>query len=189
MPSRFYFKTLTQKNWRDFETLFGPRGACGGCWCMTWRLHKSEYDKGKSGGNRKAMARLVNSGNMPGILAYCDKEPIGWCAFAPRQEYKRLESSRVLKPVDDKSVWSITCFFIRKDFRRKGVSGELLNAVIRFAKKNGVKMLEAYPVVPYSDKIPAVFAWTGFPSVFRKAHFLEVARRSRTRPIMRLSIR
>ena len=188
MAASYRFQPLTSKNWDDFETLFGPRGACGGCWCMSWRLKKSDYDKNKGNGNKKAMAKLAKSGKEPGILAYYKKEPIGWCTFAPREEFMRLESSRVLKPIDDHRVWSITCFFIRKDFRRKGVSAELLKGVIKFCKKKGAKILEAYPVVPYSDKMPDVFAWTGFPSAFEKAGFVEAARRSKTRPIMRFYI-
>ena len=83
------FQPLTTKNWKDFELLFGPKGACGGCWCMTWRLKSADYEKMKGEGNKKAMKGLVRKSS-PGIIAYADKKPAGWCAVAPRYEYVRL---------------------------------------------------------------------------------------------------
>lgn len=186
-PSKdaFTFFPLSPSRWKDFEQLFGDRGACGGCWCMTWRVKKSVFDKQKGNGNKKAMKKIVTGGSEPGILAYAHGQPVGWCAVAPREEFIRLQASRVLSPVDDQSVWSVTCFFIAKEFRRKGLSTELLKAVIRYCKKKKVKIIEAYPAEPYAENIPAAFAWTGIPSAFLKAGFEEVARRSKTRPIMR----
>ena len=131
------------------------------------------------------MKKLVNANETIGILAYYNDEPIGWCAVAPREEYIRLENSKVLKRIDDKPVWSISCFFIDKKFRRQGISIELIKAAIKFCKSKGVKIIEAYPTVPYSKDIPAAFAWTGIPSAFEKAGFVEVEKRSRTRPMMR----
>lgn len=185
LKEQFQFYPLTPARWDDFELLFGERGACGGCWCMTWRLKKSEFDKQKGAGNKKAMKKMVSGGKEPGIIAYYQGTPVGWCAVAPRTEFIRLEGSRVLAPLDDQPVWSITCFFITKEFRRKGLSTELLKAVIAYCKKKKVKILEAYPAEPYADNVPAAFAWTGFPSAFLKAGFTEAVRRSKTRPIMR----
>lgn len=185
IESGFEFLPLTPARWKDFEQLFGERGACGGCWCMTWRVKKAVFDKQKGPGNKKAMKKIVEGGREPGILAYYQGEPVGWCAVAPREEFIRLESSRVLAPVDGQKVWSITCFFITKEFRRRGLSTELLEGVIRYCRKKKVKILEAYPAEPYAENIPAAFAWTGIPSAFLKAGFEEVARRSKTRPIMR----
>ncbi|MCL5028576.1 MAG: GNAT family N-acetyltransferase [Bacteroidetes bacterium] len=186
--SKLSFHPLEKSRWKDFEKLFGERGACGGCWCMSWRLKRSEFQKQSGEGNKKAIKKLVNTNETIGILAYYDDEPIGWCAAAPREKYIRLENSKVLKRIDDKPVWSITCFFIDKKFRRQGISTELIKAVIKFCKSKGVKVIEAYPTVPYADNIPAAFAWTGFPSAFEKAGFVEVERRSRTRPMMRYFI-
>jgi GNAT superfamily N-acetyltransferase len=176
---------LIASRWKDFETLFGARGACGGCWCMSWRLPKAVFEKQKGTGNKKAIKKIVNKDMAPGVLAYHDGQAIGWCAVAPRERFLRLENSRVLAPLDDKPVWSVTCFFIAKPFRRKGVSVELLKGVIKFCRQKGAKIIEAYPSVPYNDKIPDAFAWTGIPSSFEKAGFVEAARRSKSRPIMR----
>jgi GNAT superfamily N-acetyltransferase len=179
------FQPVNKNRGKDFEQLFGGRGACGGCWCMAWRLIPSIFEKQKGDKNKRAMKKIISSNEIPGILAYYENEPIGWCAFAPREKYIRLNNSRVLAPIDDEKVWSITCFFINKNFRRMGISTELLKAVIKYCKKKKVKILEAYPQEPYSNNIPAAFAWTGIPSAFEKAGFKVVERRSPKRPIMR----
>lgn len=187
--NNFTFKELTIKTWTDFEKLFGERGACGGCWCMSWRLLSKDFEKGKGESNKKTMKGLVKKGRNIGIIAYLDTEPIGWCSVAPREDFIRLEKSRVLKPIDDKPVWSVSCLFIAKGYRKMGVSAKLLKEAVKFAKKNGAKIVEGYPTYPYSDNIPAAFAWTGIPSSFVKAGFTEAARRSKTRPIMRYNLK
>lgn len=178
------FYPLEISRWKDFENLFGDRGACGGCWCMSWRLKSSDFEKNKGLKNKNSMKKIVEN-DAPGIIAYYENQPVGWCAFAPRDKYVRLEKSKVLAPVDDKPVWSISCFFINKEFRRMGISTELLKTVIKYCKSKKVKILEAYPQEPYAENIPAAFAWTGIPSAFEKAGFKVVERRSPKRPIMR----
>ncbi len=176
---------LTPHRWQDLERLFGPRGACGGCWCMWWRVTRSQFAKQKGAGNRRALKKLVESGEVPGLLAYADGEPIGWCSVAPRETYPVLERSRTLKRVDDAPVWSVACFFVAKPYRRKGVTVELLRAAVEYARKHSARHIEGYPVEPMKDAMPDVFAWTGLASAFRKAGFVEVLRRSKGRPIMR----
>lgn len=179
------FKQLDKTTWKDFELLFGERGACGGCWCMSWRLTPSQFEIQKGTGNKKAFKKLVNKNEILGIIAYYENLPIGWCAFSPREKFIRLNNSRVLARIDEQTVWSITCFFIHKDFRRKGISSKLLKSVIKFCKNKKIKILEAYPQEPYSNNIPAAFAWTGVPSAFKKAGFVVAEKRSPKRPIMR----
>lgn len=185
---KFAFHPLTKKRWPDFESLFGEKGACGGCWCMWWRLKRSEFERQKGKGNKKAMKAIVDSGEVPGIIAYSEGNPIGWCSVAPRDAYPALDRSRILKKIDERSVWSIVCFFIAKDYRDKGLSIHLLKAAIQYVKKQRGKILEGYPVEPKKEKYPGVFAFTGFASAFKKAGFVECARRSETRPIMRYYI-
>src|SRR5437899_2356952 len=112
------FRPLTPERWPDLEKLFGERGACGGCWCMTWRLPRAEWEAAKGEGNKQAFRALVQDNAQPGVLAYSGDEPVGWCAVAPRAVYVRLKKSRVLAPVDDRPVWSISCLFIARPFRR-----------------------------------------------------------------------
>lgn len=176
---------LTPRRWPDLEKLFGGRGACGGCWCMWWRLSRSQYEKQKGPGNKRALKNLVKSGQVPGLLAYAGREPIGWCALAPREDYPVLERSRVLQRVDEEPVWSIVCLFVTKPYRRRGVSAKLLRAAVEYAKKHGASQAEGYPVEPRKKLIPDLFAASGVASAFRRAGFVEVVRRSPTRPIMR----
>jgi GNAT superfamily N-acetyltransferase len=181
------FHPVTASRWRDLETLFGERGACGGCWCMYWRLTSAQFKELKGAGNRQAMQQLIQSGVEPGLLAYAAGQPVAWCAVAPREHYVRLASSRILQPVDDQAVWAISCFFIAKSHRRQGLSVKLLKAAIEFVRARGGHIIEGYPVEAGKKQADA-FVWTGLASAFRKAGFEEVARRSDTRPIMRFTI-
>ena len=186
--SNLEFHPVTVKRWKDLESLFGERGACGGCWCMWWRMVRSEFNKKKGLGNKKALKKVIDSGEIPGILAYDNSGPIGWCSVAPREKFSTLERSRILQRVDEKPVWSVVCFFVAKTLRRKGVTIALLKAALEYAKKRGAKIVEGYPVDPKKGKTPDVFAYTGLASAFRQAGFVEVLRRSETRPIMRYFI-
>ncbi len=184
------FKPLNIDQWDDFVSLFGERGACVGCWCMLWRLTRKQYESQKGGGNKLAMKAIVDSGEVPGVLAYHNTEAIGWCAIAPRSTYSFLSRSHILKPVDDRTYWSVACLFIDKSYRKKGASTDLLQAACEYAKSQGAELVEGYPVEPKSDKdIPPAFAWTGIPAAFIRAGFKEVVRRSPTRPIMRKELK
>lgn len=182
------FHPLTPDRWADFETLFGVRGACGGCWCMWWRVARAQFDKQKGEPNRQAMKELVASGEVPGIIAYADGQPVAWCAVALREAFPVLARSRVLQRVDDAPVWSVVCFFVTKGQRRTGLSVKLLKAAIDFVGARGGRIVEGYPVEPKKNQ-PDAFVWTGLAGAFRKAGFKECARRSETRPIMRYEIK
>lgn len=179
------FRPLTKARWADLEKLFGERGACGGCWCMWWRLKRSDFMRQRGEQNRKALKRIVESGEVPGILAYAGGQPIGWCSVSPREVYLALGRSRVLKRVDDKSVWSVVCFFVNKRFRRKGLTLKLLEAAVEYAAKQGGSIVEGYPIEAGTKRMADAFAYTGLASAFRKAGFAEVLRRSESRPMMR----
>jgi GNAT superfamily N-acetyltransferase len=179
------YHPVSVERWQDLEALFGPRGACGGCWCMWWRLARSQFQRQKGEGNKHSFRQIIEGGEGPGLLAYAGGQPIGWCAVAPRQAYPVLGRSRILKRVDDQPVWSVVCFFVTKPFRGKGLTVGLLRAAVAYAKQHGATVVEGYPVEPKSSPMPALFAYTGLTSAFRKAGFVEVLRRSQTRPIMR----
>jgi len=181
------FHPLTPERWGDLEALFGPRGACAGCWCMFWRLKRSEWTRQKGDGNRRALRKFAEAGDPLGVLAYAEGKAVAWCAVGPRESYPALERSRILKPVDDQPVWSVTCFFVARAWRRKGVTPKLLEAAVRYARSRGAKIVEGYPVEPRGT-MPDAFAWTGFAGAFRGAGFVEVARRSAGRPIFRRDI-
>jgi len=156
---------------------------------MLWRLKRSEFERQKGDKNKAAFKAVVDFGEAPGLLAYADGSPIGWCAVAPRETYPALDRSRVLKRIDDKPVWSIVCLFVARPYRRKGVSVALLNAAAEYVGQRGGKIVEGYPVEPRKDEMPDAFAWTGLASAFLRAGFVESERRSETRPIMRRHVR
>jgi GNAT superfamily N-acetyltransferase len=184
-PPKMEFHPLTPDRWMDLEELFGERGACGGCWCMWWRLKRSEFNKQKGAKNKAAMKKIVKSGQVPGILGYSQGKPVGWCSVGPRETYSALERSRVLKRIDEKPVWSVVCLFIAKPFRRKGVSVEMLKGAVEHAKRNGAEIVEGYPIQPKKGSWPDAFLYVGLPSAFKRAGFKETHRPSRARSIMR----
>ena len=179
---------LTPARWPDFVKLFGPRGACAGCWCQFPRLSSPEW-RTQGSANRRAMKRIVDAGDPPGLLAYDGEQAVGWVALAPRAVYRRFERSRILKPVDDLPVWSIPCFFIARGCRGRGITVKLLRAACDHVAARGGRMVEGYPVDPQGRRYAPTFAWHGLSAAFRAAGFKEVARRSPTRPIMRKVLR
>jgi GNAT superfamily N-acetyltransferase len=182
------FHPVTPERWQDLEKLFGPRGAIGGCWCMWWRIKRAEFEKQQGDGNHETMCSIVDSGKVPGILAYSAGEPIAWCSIAPRGEFSVLDRSPVLKRVDHQPVWSIVCFFMAKDYRHQGLSAIMLQAAVEYASQHGARIVEGYPIEPKKDRTPDIYAFTGMASTFKKLGFQEVARRSGSRPIMRYVI-
>ena len=183
--SQWKIRPATATRWADIEMLFGERGACGGCWCMAWRLAPSRWIAGKGARNRRAFKKIVASGEVPGVMGYLGRQPVAWCALAPRETYSFLGRSRVLRPIDDAPVWSVSCLFVLKPYRRRRISVRMLRAAVDLVKKRGGRIVEGYPVQPTMTRTPDPFLWTGVPSSFRRAGFREVARRSKTRPVMR----
>ena len=182
-------RPLTPSRWPDFDELFGKHGACGGCWCMWWRQTAKEHEAKKGEANRKAMKALVGAGRVPGLIAYHDGRPVGWISVAPRGEFKRLATSRILKPVDDSPVWSVVCFYVDRSHRGRGVGKRLLQAAVEHVKKRGGRIVEGYAIEPAAGRAADVFAYQGPAALFHGVGFKEVARRSATRPIMRYVIR
>jgi GNAT superfamily N-acetyltransferase len=182
------YEELTSANWEKFETLMGERGGCGNCWCMLFRLPYKNFQQNKPDGNKKLMETLVNEGNPAGLIAIAGNEPAGWIAMAPREDYIKIERAKNFKRIDDKPVWSITCFFVKKEFRKMGLSIQLIKAAIDFAKKKNIKVLEAYPAIPYSDKVPPPFLWVGVLSAFLQCGFKIVRQSGRSRAMVRLDM-
>jgi len=153
------------------------------------RLRGAAAHQGAGASNRNALKRIVDRGEEPGILAYADGEPVGWCALAPRETYPRIVHSRLLQPIDDRPVWSVVCFFVAKPWRRRGLTPHLLEAAAAYARNQGATMLEGYPCMPKSRNSPDAFAWFGLASAFEAAGFREVARPSASRCIMRRELK
>ncbi len=131
------------------------------------------------------MKRLIDGGEVPGILAYRDGEPVGWCSVAPRERYPSIERSHVLKRLDDKPVWSLVCLFVHRKHRGEGVAQALVKAAVTYAKSEGARIVEAYPTEPHGKRLASVSSFMGTPELFTRAGFRTCARPSKSRVIMR----
>jgi GNAT superfamily N-acetyltransferase len=185
---RTLFRPLTPEIWLDLVLLFTERGPQNGCWCMFWRQTRAEYRQQFGELNKQAFKQIVEAGRTPGILAYRDGKPAGWCAIAPREEFTSLERSRTLKRLDDQPVWSIVCFFVTKAERRKNLTSQLIRAAIEYARAHGAIIVEAYPIRAEIGGNLTYEGYMGLESTFARLGFQVVAQRSDRRPVMRFII-
>jgi ribosomal protein S18 acetylase RimI-like enzyme len=185
------FRPLTKDEWPALEALFGKSGACAGCWCMYWRLGRGEWkgpQRERNARNKVKFRRLVAKGPPPGLLAFDGDTAVGWVAIQPRSAFPALDRSRFLKAIDDESVWSMPCFYIKSGHRGRGVMRALVEAALVHAAEAGARLIEAYPV-DTEKRLSAASAYTGVLSSFRRAGFKTVARRAAHRPIVRKTLK
>lgn len=187
----FSTRPLTSETWTDLEELFGlPGGSIvRSCWCMAYRRTGKPPGLGGPPGSvgrtsKQAMCDLVNSGTVPGLIGYIDGAPAGWISLGPREEYLKLRRSPVMKPVDDTPVWSVVCSYVAKPYRGRGLQHRLLAAALEYARQSGARVLEAYPV-DKAERSHDDFMFFGSRSLYERAGFREVVRRSPTRLVMR----
>ena len=191
--SRVEVFPATAERWSDLELLFGEHGAYANCWCTFWRIKRSEFGK-LSGEEKKALLKEWTSLPIaPGVLAYEEGKVVGWCAINPRENLVPLENSRILKRVDDQPVWSIVCYFIHKAHRKQGVMQALLSGAVDYARQNGARIVEGYPLDMQSPplagkKLTGYSGFMGIASAYRRAGFVEVGRASETQLIMRCQV-
>ncbi len=184
---------LTKERWPDLVELFERPGAsvARGCWCMYYRrsgAHDPPPGVTRAQANRRDLKALVDRGVVPGLLGYEGGRPVGWVSLGPRADYAKLARSPVMKPVDDKPVWSIVCFFVDAQARHRGVADALLAGATAWARAQGATPLEAYPWDPRAEKSDDSL-WFGTKPMFERAGFVEVARRKPARPVMRRATR
>ena len=184
MPPTLTIEPLTPDRWDDLVTLFGPNGANSGCWCMWWLKPAKDWERDAGAQNRRQFQRLVRNGPPPGLLAYRDGTPVGWCAIAPRAGYVRLNRSPKLKPIDDEPAWAVTCFYIHRKHRGSGIARALLDAAIAWAQDHRATLVEGYPLDTSIRPASNSAAYTGTLGMFEDAGFIEAARRG-DRPIVR----
>jgi GNAT superfamily N-acetyltransferase len=174
-------RPLTPALWPALEDLFGEHGACNGCWCMYWRIG-SAYRRRPRQANKAAFREVVERGPPPGLLAFDSAVAVGWCQLTPRDALPWLDRTWRLKRVDDLPVWSLSCLYVRKGRRRRGVTSAIIAGALQAAQRAGAPALEAYPLD--ADVSPSA-SGTGYASTFARAGFETVARRTPARPIMR----
>jgi GNAT superfamily N-acetyltransferase len=181
---KFRILPLTPDLWPDLEDLFGPRGACSGCWCMYWRIGAA-YRKQPGEANKAAFGQVVETGPPPGLLAFEGNLAVGWCQLTPRSSLPQLDCAWRIRRVDDVPVWSISCFYVRKGYRRRGVTSALIAAAVKAAKAARAPAIEAYPLD--GDLTPSS-SFTGYATTFARAGFRIVGRHTPPRPIMRRNL-
>lgn len=181
---------VTPDRWPDVVDLFtrtGPRGGTpfpDGCWCQFWLLRGKEADAAWGPKGRRRLQREVRQGTEPGLLAYMDGIPVGWCRIGPRELFDRLEHSATLRRVDDEPVWSVVCFYVHPDAKRQGVARTLLAGAERHAAARGIRLVEAYPVGPKHINLDA---YTGYQPMFTAAGY-ETVRKAGRRTIVRKAV-
>lgn len=192
MPPRTVVVPASPERWSDVERLFGPRGAYGDCWCTFWRLPRAEYREMNAAEKRRDLRDAVRGGDVPGLLALRDDVPVGWVAVQPRGAFAALLRSPTLRPQKrgesaDDPVGAVTCFFIHKEHRRSGLMTTLLKAAVRHAKASGAAAIEGYPYE--SEEISGAAGYMGLVPAYERAGFVEVARPSMGRRVMRRELR
>jgi GNAT superfamily N-acetyltransferase len=188
---------LTGDRFADLGNLFAT-GDPRWCWCMYFRVRGRSWANSAADRNRSDLEALAatsdaTGGVAPGLVAYRDGSAIGWVSLAPREEYERLAFSTVLRPVDERQVWSIVCFVVAGRQRGRGVAIALLDAAIAYARGRGATTLEAYPIHESRGRVSSDAAYTGTQRMFERAGFEVVEVRqwnatSSPRPIVRLEL-
>ncbi len=179
-------RPLTPDDWPVVVELFGANGACGGCWCMYWRRPRGGrlWEEKKGRPNREALRRLIRAGRVQGVLAFAGDTPVGWCCVGPRRGFPRLERTKALATDWDDGTWSVVCFFVRTQWRGRGVATSMIEVATEIARDHGAKRVEGYPVTPKADKpIPGAFAWTGVPAVFEACGYCILPRQGFSRDV------
>lgn len=183
MTAKLTVRPATPDLWPALEDLFGKHGASNGCWCMYWRIG-SAYSKRPREENKRDFRKIVKTGPPPGLLAFDGDLAVGWCQLTPRTDLARLERGRYTPRVDDLPVWAISCFYIRRGYRSRGVMSVLIEAALKQAKRAKAPALEAYPM-DTAVATASVNLYTGTASTFRRAGFKVLARPAPHRPTMR----
>lgn len=188
----------TAERWDDLENLFGPTGAYGHCWCTFFRRRAKDYTESttcersnRGVDNKRELRRLTLEGRVPGLLAYDEEGPCGWVSVAPRGDYIRLARSRTLRPADpdEPGVWSLVCFWLPPRRRRRGMGGRLLDGAIEYARAQGARVLEAYPVDTAGGRAPSAEVYAGTVEMFRRAGFTLTDHHTSERVIARLELK
>ncbi len=174
-------RPLTPDLWPALENLFADSAVCSRCWCMGQRIG-SAYRRRPPARNQAAFREVVKRGPPPGLLAFDADVAVGWCQLTPRDAVRHLDRSWRLRRVDDLPVWSISCFYVRKSHRRRGVTSALIRAALAAARRARAPALEAYPLD--RDLTPSATS-TGVLTTFARAGFKTIARHVPPRPIMR----
>ena len=180
--SEVHFRAVTANTLADLERFSREHGKFRYCSCMRWRMTSTEFKRSNKPKRIEALRDNVANGRPTGVLAYADRVPVGWCSIAPREKFRGLERYRKLGRIDDAAVWSVTCFFVDRQYRRRGLSVDLLEAAVQYASANGARVVEGYPV----ESTAVSYTYMGSPETFIRAGFSDVTPSGRERRMFRI---
>ncbi|HLT82978.1 MAG TPA: GNAT family N-acetyltransferase [Phototrophicaceae bacterium] len=165
----------------DLAEVLAVKPGVGACWCMSYRDSRVSNDE-----RPEFMRRLCESEPGPGVLAYVDGVPAGWCSIAPRSSYRRLMNSRTIPFVDERDAWVAVCFVVRAGYRRRGLMHDLLDGAVTHAAQHGADVVEGYPAdVTDGARVDAVGGYVGTTGLFAAHGFdrvVETSAHSARRP-------
>lgn len=171
-PSRVEVRPATADRFADVEAILAPKNPdAAACWCLAYRLPNNEQQTLRGSDRPARLRRYAEEGNPPGVVAYVDGEPAGWCSVAPRAAHHRLMHSRTIPTFDDLPVWSIVCFVVRPMYRRQGLARLLLDGAVAYAGSCGAPAIEGYPIDAASGKVSSTLTYVGTTSLFEAAGF------------------
>lgn len=186
-------KPATLEEWDDVQRALTGGGDGGSCQCI-WPMLANKDWNGTTRDDRERMLRTeIADGPPPGIVAYVDGEAAGWVRIGPRSTQVRLTRTRAIvaatpEPLDDDSVWAVSCFSIRREHRGKRVTAALLAAAIDYAKGSGARLLEAYPVDTGGEKGRPNELFHGALSTFEAAGFHQRGELKPCRPLVAVDL-
>lgn len=182
MQAGMAVKEVNKETWPDLEKLFEGRGGPEYCWCMAWRARGEEVKHTDRESRKAYLKARVDAGIPVGILAYQNDVPVAWCSVAPKETYRKLDDLRLND--NDEKIWSIVCFYIKKELRGTKLTHFMIAAAIKYASGNKATIIEAYPV----DHDSPSYRFMGFVPVFQQHHFVETGRAGSRRHVMRLKL-
>ena len=177
--------------WADVEHAFTGGGDGGSCWCQWFTIPRRSFSAATTDERRELLAREVAAPVSPGLVAYVDNEAAAWMRVGPRADLPTLLRSRVVtagsgEPVDDRRVWAITCFVVRREHRGRGVAKRLVDAGVAFAASHGARVVEAYPFDTDTDtgarRVNDLYV--GTVRLFGDRGFVETSRPTAARVVM-----
>ena len=166
---------VVASRWNDLEKFFESRGGPHYCWCMAWRQNELKKSQPGKAGRKASLKRRVDESVPIGLLGYVDAEPVAWCSVAPRESYRRMGGDDSID-----NVWAVVCFFVKRQFRNRGLTSQLLDAASDYARRNGAEYLEAYPVDPDSPS----YRYMGLRPAFEERGFDYVGKAGTRRHVM-----
>jgi GNAT superfamily N-acetyltransferase len=205
-PQDLVIIPANQASWSDLQAVFGASDYSGRCYCQRFHTRGWFWAQATDEQRREQLRAQANCGDpseqaaTTGLVAYLGapgktgaREPVGWVAVEPRIEYPRLQGLPTVwkgRPAEDKqddSVWAVTCFAVRRGYRKRGITYALAAAAVGYAKANGARAIEAYAMITQPGK---EITWgelhVGARQVFAEAGFTEVSRPSVRRVVMRI---